>query len=118
MLEEASWVLEVWVSPSMQVSASLFYSLNLATNSIKSKKISIRDSHGPLLQLLVGLQVVPCLTPSIVFQPPAREIRSFVYGFRSRGGRSICPFGRFAAFADAHCREFEGLYAFILWSEW
>jgi hypothetical protein len=45
----------------------------------------ISRSLGPALELCFGLQIVPSLTPSVVFQSPPLEVGGFVH--EHRGGR-------------------------------
>jgi len=76
LLEEELWLLEVIARPGqyvrIQASCRQYF---LLTNSILSHVVLVRGSHRPGLDLLIRLEVVPCLAAVDVLHSPSRVIR-------------------------------------------
>ena len=76
LLEEELWPLEVFVRPgqAIRIEATCRQYLWL-TNSVLSQVVLVRSSHWPNLDLLVRLEIVPCLAAVHILHSPSRVVR-------------------------------------------
>lgn len=87
----------------------LYIYLVEVTNGVHAQIILVRRSHWPGLELLVRLEIVPCLTPIDVLHAPSRMVGLEVLGMLIVNGAVSRAIGRaigglhVASPPDAHC---------------
>jgi hypothetical protein len=76
LLQEELWLSEEVLRPDQVVSIQNSRNHHVCvTNSVLPQVVLVRRSHWPGLELLIGFEVVPCLTAINILHSPSHVIR-------------------------------------------